>query len=195
MNFTKEKCKLLTKKFYHESIITKILRDTLAAIILLQNSRFRPAMSQQEVAKFHAGVRDHVMGWNPDRRVVKHVLPSLPSTTRSGRVYNRVVDPIIVEDESVFLPGGRHVVFGTTASVFMFQSEEPVELTSSPIVQEMKFPSPKKIVEMDEVTKMNNDVLSEWEDDVEVKRRNRRKERRNRRGTIFGSGGLSLVED
>ena len=63
------------------------------------------------------------------------------------------------------------------------------------IVQEIKFLSPKKIVETDEVTKMNNDVLSEWEDDVEVKRRNRRKERRNRRGTIFGTGGLSLVKD
>ena len=178
----------------------KILRDTLAAMILLQNSRFRSAMSPQEVAKFHADARDHVNGWNPDQRVVKRVLPSLPSTTRSGRVYNRVFNPIIVEDESVFLPGGRHVLFGTKLSAFMFQPEEPVaELTSLPIVQEMVFPSQKKIVETDEVTKKNSDVLSEWEEDFEVKRRKRRKKKRNerskRRGTLFCRGGLCLAED
>jgi len=179
----------------------RILRNILAAMMLLQNSRYRSAMSPQEVETFHEDVRDHVIGWNPDQRVVERVLPSLPSTTRSGRVYNRVFDPIIVEDESIFLPGGKHVVFGTV-SVAVFQSEEPViELTLLPqedIPQEKMFPSQKKTVETDEVTKMNDAVLRDWEENFEVKRRNRRKkkrkERTERRDTIFSKGGSCLIQ-
>ena len=70
---------------------TSFTTFTAAATQLLQTSLRLPRLSPQEVDKFRADARDHVFGWNPDQRVVDQVLPTLTSTTRSGRVYNRSV--------------------------------------------------------------------------------------------------------
>ena len=106
--------KLDHKKGLENMIIC--LSTTASVMLLLQNLPCLPVMSLPGFASFVANTRNHAFGWNPDQRVVNCILPMLPSTKRSGRVYNRNVGLVNCDSPIYFPP----------SSFFPSQQEESI---------------------------------------------------------------------